>query len=129
MSILETNPKTIGELAVESITTVSHFLDLSTQFEVSSQKYQNQGLERQARLIDICKQEKATHYINALGGQELYQKAEFEKEGIKLSFIKSLPVEYKQFKNEFIPWLSIIDLLMFCPKDEIGEFVKKFDLV
>src|SRR5690606_8935479 len=85
----------ISEMAIESVKLVSQYLGLNTEFVLSSEAYENRGLERQERLIDICKTEKANHYINALGGQELYKKEDFLKEGIKLDFIKTLPIEYK----------------------------------
>ncbi len=49
---------------------------------------------------------------------ELYSKENFAEYGIRLQFIKSLPIEYKQFNNEFVTWLSIIDVLMFNSKEE-----------
>lgn len=121
--------ETISELAINSIQKSVTYLDLRTVFQTSSESYQNRGMERQERLIDICKQENATHYINALGGQELYKKEDFQKEGIRLSFIKSNPIEYKQFKNEFVPWLSIIDVLMFNSKEETLKLLDNYELI
>lgn len=120
---------TISEMAIKSVKLVSEYLELDTEFILSSEAYENKGLERQERLIDICKREKANHYINALGGRELYKKQDFEKEGIRLDFIKTQPIEYKQFNNQFIPWLSIIDVLMFNSKKEIAAMLNKYELV
>ena len=116
----------ISELAIKSVQEVSSYLKLNTKFIIASEKYQNKSLERQERLIDICKIEKANHYINALGGQELYKKEEFLKEGIRLDFIKTLPIDYKQFNNEFVPWLSIIDVLMFNSKEEVKAMLDNY---
>ncbi len=127
--ILHSNYQTISELAIKSVTEIADYLDIQTDFIVSSEKYSNKGMERQERLIDICKQEKSTHYINALGGQELYQKEDFLIDGIKLNFIKILQIEYKQFNNEFVPWLSIIDVLMFNSKQEVKEMLNKYELI
>src|SRR5690606_21916005 len=114
---------TISEMAIESVKLVSQYLGLNTKFALSSETYQNKGLERQERLIDICKIEKANHDINALGGQELYKKEDFEKECIQLNFIKTEPIEYKQFNNEFVPWLSILDVMMFNSPEEINKML------
>ncbi len=46
-----------------------------------------------------------------------------------MNFIKSLPIEYKQFKHEFVPWLSIIDVLMFNSKEEINNFLDNYELI
>jgi hypothetical protein len=50
----------------------------------------------------------ATKYINPIGGIELYN---FE-ENIELKFLESEVPEYKQFGNDFISYLSIIDIMM-----------------
>ena len=86
-------------------------------------------LKAQERILDICLQEKATQYINPIGGLELYDKVFFEEKNIKMNFIKSNPVEYPQFKNEFVPWLSMIDVLMFNSNEKIKEFLNSYDLV
>lgn len=129
MQTLNINCNSISELAIESVVSVSKYLQFDTEFLISSQRYENAELERTQRLFDICKKEKASHYINPLGGQELYGKEIFSKNGLQLSFIKSLPIEYKQFNNEFIPWLSIIDILMFNSIEETNVLLKKFELI
>lgn len=119
----------ISDLAIDSIQTVSRYLNLKTDFIISSRSYNNRNLERQERLFDICRQENCTHYINAIGGQDLYKKEDFLKEGIQLDFIKSLPLDYKQFKNPFIPHLSIVDILMFNSPEEINYLLTKYELI
>lgn len=128
-NLLDMEYNSISELAIRTIVETSKYLGLNTKFRKSSESYQNRGMERQERLIDICKQEKATHYINALGGQDLYKKEDFQKEGIRLSFIQSESIEYKQFKNEFVPWLSIIDVMMFNSKGETLKLLDNYELI
>lgn len=126
--VFNKNNRSISDLAIDSILSVSRYLGFTTQFIISSQSYQNQNLERQERLLDICKQEDATDYINAIGGQELYKQEDFSQKGVALHFIKSLPLEYKQFKNIFVPHLSIIDVLMFNSIDDIKNILNKYEL-
>lgn len=126
--VFNQNKISISELAIESIKKVSEYLGLNTIFLKSSDNYDNRGLGRKERLIDICKRENATHYINAIGGQELYSKDSFEENDIKLGFIKPMPISYKQFDNAFLPWLSIIDVLMFNSKEEIILMLDKYEL-
>lgn len=119
----------VSEIAIQSVILISNYLGIDTEFVISSQSYHNRGLERQERLIDICKIEKIDRYVNALGGQELYKKEDFLKDGIQLEFIKSLPIEYKQFSNDFKPWLSIIDVLMFNSVENISSMLKRYELI
>ncbi len=86
-------------------------------------------MKAQTRIVDICLQEKANHYINPIGGLELYQKEVFEEQGMQLNFIKSKPVQYPQLKNDFVPWLSIIDVLMFNSVEQIQTFLDSYELV
>jgi len=65
------------------------------------------------RVIGICKALGANHYINPIGGFELYNKESFIKSEIDLQFLETKKHTYKQFDDMFIPFLSIIDVLMF----------------
>ena len=107
---------------------VNNYLDIDTEV-ISSDKYDNQNLKGQDRILDICRKESASDYINPIGGQELYESKKFRDEGISLSFIKTDPWEYKQFKNEFVPWLSMIDILMFNTKEEIKIALDQYELI
>ena len=68
-------------------------------------------------MIDICLKEKGNIYINAAGGKELYNKNVFTQHNLSLVFIKPNLTEYNQFKEPFVPGLSIIDVLMFNGKE------------
>lgn len=119
----------ISELATASITEVCAYLGINTPFEHTSAIYNNNELKAAERVIDICKTETATIYINPIGGKELYNKEVFKETGLDLFFIKSKPVTYAQFNCEFVPWLSIIDLLMFLPEEKILEYIQSYELV
>ncbi len=127
--VLHTECDTISELAIESVISVSKYLALEKEFIIASKRYNNISLERQDRLIDISTKENAAQYINALGGQELYTKESFQEKGIILHFIKTSPITYKQFNDEFVPWLSIIDVLMFNSVDQVNEMLDKYELI
>lgn len=122
--------KTIfSEIIVENLKLINAYLDITTEIISSSSIYQNTELKAQTRIVDICLKEKANHYINPIGGIELYQKEVFEKQGMQLNFIKSKAVQYPQLKNDFVPWLSIIDVLMFNSVEQIQTFLDSYELV
>ena len=120
---------TISSLAIKSLLKISNFLELETEFVLTSKLYNNDNLSGQVRVIDICKKEEAKQYINPIGGLDLYQKEIFYKENIQLNFLKSNYIEYKQFKNEFVPWLSIIDVMMFNTKEEVKDMLNDYSLI
>lgn len=128
-TVLRLKKNTISELALDSLLEVSNYLGLKTVFEKTSAIYNNEELKAQGRVIDICLKEKATQYINPIGGQDLYSKNDFLAQGVQLNFIKTNPVTYKQFNNEFVPWLSIIDVLMFNSKEEVNVLLNQYELI
>jgi hypothetical protein len=86
-------------------------------------------LKAQYRILDICIKQNATHYINPIGGVDLYEKAMFSNKNIQLSFIKMNAIEYKQNNKNFVPSLSIIDVLMFNAIEEIQDLLNQYELL
>ncbi|WP_034922749.1 WbqC family protein [Gillisia sp. CAL575] len=128
-NIINSEHQNISELIYFSLTQLNDYLCIDTLIIKSSIIYDNKHLIGQERVIDICKQEMASHYINAIGGQDLYDPKFFLKNNIKLNFIQSSIPEYVQFQNDFVPGLSIIDVLMFNSKEEVGVMLKDYNLV
>jgi hypothetical protein len=112
-----------------SILGISEYLGVRTRIIKSSEIDKQNDLKGQEKVIHICKMLNASKYINAIGGVELYSKERFQQENIELSFIRSNPLIYKQFTDEFSPWLSIIDVIMFNPKDSIGQMLNNIELI
>ena len=80
-------------------------------------------LKAQEKVIALCKSLDATQYINPIGGTELYSRVVFTQNEIELSFIKTNNIHYAQFNTEFIPWLSIIDVIMFNEKEKVKDYL------
>jgi len=127
--IVNFEPETIHELTVLALKKVCAYMGILTEIVPSSNIYNNTDLKGPERILDICKQENATHYINPVGGMELYDKDRFEREGIKLNFLKSVVSPYSQFQNAFVPWLSVIDILMFNDADKVTTLLKDYELI
>ncbi|QRR03733.1 WbqC family protein [Dyadobacter sandarakinus] len=119
---------TISEMAVQGLKKTCAYMQIGTEITPSTTIYGNSHLKGQERILDICRQEQATHYINPAGGTELYDKERFAEESIQLSFLKSTESPYPQLKNAFVPWLSVIDVLMFNAPEQIGEHLKAYQL-
>ncbi|WP_421830112.1 WbqC family protein [Larkinella sp.] len=127
--IVNLEVRTIAELVRNGFPLLNDYLGIQTELVPSSEVYNNSELRGQERILDICLQEKATRYINPIGGMELYDRQRFAAAGIELFFIQSKRVEYPQFQNEFIPWLSIADVLMFNDVPAVQEMLKEFELI
>lgn len=128
--ILNSNLDKISPLAILSIKKISEYLDLNSTFEISSEYYaETKELQKENRLIYICKMNATKIYINPSGGVDLYKKDDFKKENIDLFFLKTNFIEYKHFSNDFISGLSILDILMFNSKDEIKSMLENYELI
>lgn len=108
---------------------VCKYLDIKTELIVSSSLDKNNELKAQDKVIHICKLLGGTQYINAIGGQELYSFDDFKKNGLELSFLNTEFTPYKQFKNEFVPGLSMIDILMFNSPQQIKAMLNAYTLI
>jgi hypothetical protein len=81
-------------------------------------------------VLAICKAAGASVYVNAIGGQTLYSRAEFEARGVRLEFLNTLAFAYPQFGEPFVPSLSIVDVMMFNPVSRIQGFLERqYELV
>lgn len=128
--IINADISNVGEYAANSIVSVSNYLEIDTKFHYSSiLSPESKNLSRADRLIHICQILGVEEYVNSIGGQDLYEKKYFLENQIDLSFIKTIDFEYKQFKNPFIPLLSIIDVLMFNSKVETQKMLTNYQLI
>ena len=112
-----------------SIKIINEYLEIKTKMILSSSVNIDHSLKSKNKVIAICKEMNATTYINAIGGVDIYDKDEFLENKIFLNFIKSNSLNYKQFDNEFIPWLSIIDIMMFNSKNKVIELVNSYSII
>lgn len=118
----------IAQLNYESILKIREYLGFNTEIILSSDMVKDNELKGQDKVIYINKLLNSDRYINAIGGMELYDRDAFAAEGIDLKFLKMDIVSYKQLKNEFVPYLSIIDVLMFNGAAGTNELLTKFTL-
>ena len=113
--IVNSEERNLFRFLEHSIRLTCQHLGILTPIKPSSEIAIDHELTGQSRVLALCEAAQATTYINAIGGIDLYSKDEFRARGITLKFIRSTPFAYPQFGSEHVPWLSIIDVLMFNP--------------
>lgn len=115
---------------LNSIYVICDYLGIKTKITISSSlDIDHKNLKSQDKVLAICKELKANKYINAIGGTELYDKFVFKDNDIDLHFLKCKEIKYTQFTNDFVPWLSILDVAMFNSKDRIREMLNAYDIL
>lgn len=127
--IFESTENNLAKYIIGSNQLIASHIGLKTKFMVSSDIEKNNSLKGQDKIIEICKKLAATKYFNPIGGKDLYSKGDFANNRIQLSFLQSRKIIYRQFANDFIPWLSIIDVLMFNSIDEINVILDNYELL
>ena len=127
--VINQREKNLANYLEFGIRQVCDYLSINTEIIVSSSLKKDNELKGQDKVFEICKVLGADEYINAIGGQDLYSDEDFAAHGIRLSFLKTQEISYKQFENEFIPNLSIIDVLMFNEPQNIRKILDKYDVI
>lgn len=124
------NHQNLFDFIFNSIIIVKNYLEIETPLVISSEiDNLNYFLKNKERVQYICKKLGAKYYINPIGGIELYDKDDFAIQGIQLNFLKSNKIEYNQFDNEFVPWLSILDVMMFNSVGEVNVMLNQYEII
>ena len=123
--------RNLARFNINSIRMITDYLNIGTKFLISSDiKEKDPELRSQARIINFCTILKATEYVNMqIVGKQIYDKETFKKNGIDFYYIGQRPIVYKQFdSHSFAHNLSILDVMMFNPVDEIKKMLLEYDL-
>ena len=126
--VVRTKSTFLKDWHLKSFALIKNYLGIKTTLIESATTYNNRNLKGQDRILDICIRENADHYINPIGGRELYDKQLFIEHDIKLNFLKCEEITYHQFNDSFIPWLSMIDVLVFNGEVQTNKLIENYSL-
>ena len=118
--------KNLALFLMNSFREILTYLRVNTELLLSSSIHKEDDLKGKDKVIHICNLLGAGAYINSVGGQNLYDKSDFVKNGIELQFLQPDMISYEQFDNEFMGGLSILDVLMFNSIEEINNLLDKY---
>ena len=116
------------DFLLEGLQLTCQHLSLSTRLRTASEIPADHSLRAQDRVIAIASRIGADRYINPIGGTDLYSKKCFAEAGIDLRFLQAGSIEYPQFGNPFVPWLSILDMLMFNGAERTRHLLSNYEL-
>lgn len=130
-NIFELETDSIVELNAYALKIICNYLDIKTPIRIWSEM--NLEIENinapDEWALQICKSLKATSYINPEGGITFFDTEKYKREQIEIKFLVSNSIVYKQFDNNFMPNLSILDVMMFCNSNDIKRMLKSFKLI
>jgi hypothetical protein len=128
-AIIENEQPNLFDFIYFSIMRVCTYLQINTKIIKSSDISIDHTLKAENKVIAMCKHLQSRIYINSIGGIDLYSRDMFNKNLIELKFLRSNIIPYKQFNNEFVPNLSILDVMMFNSVKEISQMLVSYDLI
>ncbi len=121
--------RNLSRFISNSFKVILDYLGIKTELLISSSLNLGSGLRGKDRVISICETLGATEYYNAIGGQSLYDKEEFASHRIILHFLKTNIASYDQGVSEFVPGLSLLDVLMFNSPERVNEMLTDYELI
>ncbi|MCU5787478.1 WbqC family protein [Alloalcanivorax marinus] len=125
---LDFDDRNLFEFIFHSIRVVKARLAIDTKLAVSSHIGFTNELKGQSRVVEICKLLGASEYVNPIGGQKIYSKHSFKEQGLDLKFHKIRDVQYDQNTEDFIPNLSLLDMLMFVGVEGTKKELSSFEI-
>ena len=127
-AVLMQSETNLANFLDQGLRTVCQYLGLAPQWRRGSSFANTRALRGVDRVLAICQDLGATRYVNSPGGKALYDKATFAARGIELAFIEAQPIVYRQRGDDFVPNLSIIDVMMFNDRKRCAELVEGYAL-
>jgi hypothetical protein len=126
---LETSERNLFKFLYELLMKLLDLLEIETRVHISSGIGFDNSLKGEEKVLAIAGALGAAEYINPIGGQALYSRDTFLENGIRLRFLQSEEIVYPQFGDEFVPNLSIIDVLMFNPLARVRDYLDEYRLI
>ena len=125
-TIFESESNNLFEFIFNSLKITTNYLQITTPMVRSSLIDIDHSLRSEDKVLAICDFLKADQYVNPIGGLNLYSRDRFKQKDIELSFLKANNIIYSQnIAHPFVPFLSIIDVMMYNPLDNIVEFLNQ----
>jgi hypothetical protein len=125
--VLSTEETNLSKLNVALFRATATMLGIHTPiFVFSEMELSLSSSGPQNLALELCRAVGATEYINPPGGVHLYSPEEFAKYGILLTIQSFSPMVYSCGRFEFIPSLSIIDVMMWNSSEEIKYYLDTF---
>lgn len=126
--VLSSPNRSVAAVNRLSIETTMEYLGLRRVLNESSSLDSTPTSKGLMRVINVCKQQGASIYINAPGGRSLYDPLHFKSQGLSLGFVEPHFSQYSQKTSTFVAGLSIIDLLMWNSPEEVTAMLRDYSV-
>lgn len=114
--------KNLSEMNIHTTKLICDALDIKNTVFVNSKDLNTNG-SKDDKLLEICQKVGATEYISGPSAKDYIQPEKFKNNNIKLSYIKYSYPEYKQLYGDFDHFVSVLDVLFNCGKEESRNLI------
>ena len=108
----------LSDLNLEMTVWFFQQLGIATPWKIESEI--GTSTESTERLIELCKKTGATAYLSGAGGKGYMDETRFQAEGLGLQYQHYTHPTYSQLHGGFLPYMSIVDLLMNVGPDSLA---------
>ena len=120
--IFDSSDDDLASVAMKSVELCADYIGIDSEIKRSSDMTYDVNAKSLCKVLAICRITKAERYLNLPGGRELYCSDDFAKNGLELAFTPSDAVKYEPRGRAFVPYLSVLDALMW---EAPGELKRK----
>jgi hypothetical protein len=113
--VLNNSSDNLADLNAHIIRALAAKLGLACSFQRSSAL--NITSSGDQRLIEIVQKLKGTTYLSGHGGKNYQDTLNFESAGLHLEYYDFSPPQYPQLWGDFVPGLSVLDVVFNCGFD------------
>ena len=106
----------LAALNTELIRQGCAWLDITTPILISSE-LSAEAEDKNERIVEICKRLGGDVYLSGNGAKKYNDENLFNQNGIALRYTAFQPLAYPQLHGDFMPGLSVLDLLFNCGGD------------
>jgi hypothetical protein len=114
----------LAEIDIYFITRIAEYLGIDVKKIKRSSQLNPKG-DKMERLINLCKSFGADTFYEGYAGKNYIDDKMFEREGIKVIYQEYKHPVYQQLYGEFIPYLSVVDLLFNCGPKSLEIIMNK----
>ncbi len=118
----------VAEFNAASLKDIAGLLGIECRFLASSDIARG-GTRGEEAILAICESLGVTAYLNPIGGVQLYDHERFRSYSIELGFVKTRQHCYRQTSAEYVPFLSVVDVLMHVGVEGARQLLSAFDIV
>lgn len=128
---LDYRTDSLSRLNYHTLKATCRFLNIKCDIDILSEMNLELGQVNEADEwgLEISKAMKAREYLNPPGAMHIFDRDKYSEDGIDLKFIKANIRPYDQMTDEFVPGLSIIDIMMFNSPEEINKMLDDYEVI